>query len=364
MNLDDAKSIKFWEGLVMNNHKNIFFAVIACFTFYMVGYSDSCSAAGEETFELSFATYWSAKSPSFKKKYKVILDEIETKSNGRIKFNVFAGGALGGARELYDACATGKVDVVNTGTGHTAGRFPLTELLSLAGAFEPTEINAQIILTLFDKLLYKEFKGVEVISLSQTQPMYLYTSEKPINNLSDVKGLKFRTVGAMRTKNIQALGGVAVHMGLGDVYLSLQTGVIDGALTGASALPGFKLTEVLSNVVKFNAGGGGNIIGVNPKTWKKLPKDLQEIMITAARKQIFLEYALFDHDEPASSKVLKEKGGTVTVLSPEEKEKWLAPLQAVAQEYFDKMKKEGHPIEEALNILREEFSKNGMKFPY
>ena len=363
----------------MNKHINSLIAIIVFLVFFISGCSESnttneqtndssqvktTDSPKDETFVLSFATYWSSKSPSFKKKYKVILDEIEKNSSGRIKFNVFAGGALGGASELFDACATGKADVVNAGSGHTAGRFPLTELLSLAGAFEPTKINGQIILALFDKILYKEYKGVKIISLSQTQPMYLYTSKVPINNLNDVKGLKFRTVGAMRTKSIQALGGVAVHMGLGDVYLSLQTGVIDGALTGASALPGFKLTEVLKHVVKFNCGSGANYIAVNSNTWNSLPKDLQEIMITAARKQIFLEYALFDHDEPMTSKALKEKGGTVTVLSPEEKEKWFNALKPVAQDYFEKMKKDGQPIEEALNILRTEFSNHGMQFPY
>lgn len=318
----------------------------------------------EKTFDLSFATYWSEKSPKFNNQQKVILEEIEQNSNGRIKFTVFASGALGGAEVLYDACATGKADVVYAGPGHTPGRFPLTELLSLPGVYEPTKENADIILTLFDKMLYKEYKGTQIISLEQTSPMYIYTTGKVIETLDDVSGVKCRCVGTMRSQTLEALGGVPVMMGLGDVYLSLQTGVIDGAVTGPSAIPGFKLTEVLDNVMKFDVGCGGNFMVVNPDVWESLPADLQEIMETSARKLTYLEYELYKADDELVDKQLKEKGGQVNTLTPEQQAEWLNAVQPVVTDYIEQMKADGQPIEEALDILREGFAKIGKEFPY
>ena len=57
-----------------------------------------------------------------------------------------------------------------------------------------------------------------------------YNSKKPINSIDDIDGLKFRVMQSdVFVDMVDALGGNATPLPYGEVYSSIQTGVIDGA---------------------------------------------------------------------------------------------------------------------------------------
>ena len=242
------------------------------------------SPAPQEKFNLSFTTYWPEPSTQWKGSYKPVLDEIQQKSNGRITFTTYLGGALGGGDEIYDIVRTGKADMGATGHAYTPGRFPLIDVFTLPGAFESSKAAAEASLAVFDRILNREYPDTHCLAIQQTQTFYLYTAKKPLRVLEDMKGLKVRSVGGVGTQSLEALGAKGIQMPLGDVYLSLQTGVVDGSVTGPTALPGFKLDEVLRHVLKFPISHGSNMIVMNRNTWSKIPDDLKKIAEEAARK--------------------------------------------------------------------------------
>ena len=58
----------------------------------------------------------------------------------------------------------------------------------------------------------------------------VYDTKKPIKNIADLKGMKFRVMGnPMFVDMMNALGGNGVAMGYDQVFSALQTGVVDGA---------------------------------------------------------------------------------------------------------------------------------------
>ena len=68
--------------------------------------------------------------------------------------------------------------------------------------------------------------------------------DKVIRTPADLAGLKVRVAGATAAEVATALGATPVQMPISQVYNALQTGLIDGVITGASTLTDFKLDEV------------------------------------------------------------------------------------------------------------------------
>ena len=316
------------------------------------------------TFTLRYAVDFPEMSSIYQMTHKPMLDEIEKKSNGRIKFEKFLGGILGKGPENYDIVKTGKADMTLHATNYTPGRFPLSDVFSLPGAFVTSIPNAQMVTAVYDRILYKEFPDVKSLSFHQAQLFYLYTVKKPVKTMDDLKGLKIRSAGGFATDALKALGAVPVPIALADMYTSLQTGVIDRAVIGPSGLEGYKLQEVLRHVIKFKFGTSTHVGAMNQATWDKLPPDLQKIIQEAERIQGTYQVAMVEKDDPKITQELINRGGSSYVLPPDEEARWAAAIKPVVTAWLDGLKAKGQPADELMNIVREETKKRNVPFPY
>jgi TRAP-type C4-dicarboxylate transport system substrate-binding protein len=105
------------------------------------------------------------------------------------------------------------------------------------------EIATDIGNQMYEKALTRSLRDVKVLELNGCISAYLWTT-KPVKSLADLKGMKIRTPGGLQTSYIKALGAEPVFMPLGDVYLALETGTIDGLVTCPPLVLAFKLFEV------------------------------------------------------------------------------------------------------------------------
>ncbi len=87
--------------------------------------------------------------------------------------------------------------------------------------------------------------------------------------MEDLKGMKIRSPGGLQTNAIEALGAVPIFMPLGDVYLSMETGVIDGVVTCPALVKAFKLYEVTKHCVPTSFGCVAEGLFVNKKILEK-----------------------------------------------------------------------------------------------
>ncbi|MDP2917564.1 MAG: TRAP transporter substrate-binding protein, partial [Dehalococcoidia bacterium] len=306
----------------------------------------SPAPAPVEKINLRFSAQWPEPSPIFKVIFKPILEEIEQKSKGRITFTVFGASLLGGAADQYDLVRTGKADMGTTSTGYTPGRFPLSDVLTFPGAYETSEAGQQVSQAVADRMLNKEFPDTKLLSLWQTQTFYLYTANKQIRKLEDMKGVKIRSAGGIVTPALEAVGATPVHMPLPDSYLALQTGVVEGAIFGPSAGPTYKLHEVLKHALKFKWGYQVNLLNVNPDTWAKIPDDLKPIMVEASRKAGFNEATLPATDDPIMTKSLLDRGGSSYTLPPDEEARWINAIKPVINKWVSDQEAKGQPVQE------------------
>lgn len=171
-----------------------------------------------------------------------------------IEIEVYPGGELGaGPLEQYVRVVQGVADMVWGLQGYTSSQFPKTMISELPGAKPADMTGYDMIWNAYEAgQLDGEFPGTKPLALWLSEPNVFIMKDVDVRTPADIEGLKVRVSGSAAAAAIESLGGTPVQMPAGEIYNSLQTGLIDGVVTGASAIGDFKLDEV-ANSYTLNA---------------------------------------------------------------------------------------------------------------
>lgn len=158
---------------------------------------------------------------------------VEEKTDGRIRIEVFTGGQLGGDEQaILEQVQFGAIDFTRVNFAPMTEFAPILNLLQMPYLFTDADhmhkvIDSEIGKELLDSVEAGNFIG---LALYDAGTRNFYNSVRPIKTVEDMKGLKIRTTQSQLIVDmVEALGASATPMAFGEVYSSLQTGVIDGA---------------------------------------------------------------------------------------------------------------------------------------
>ncbi len=303
--------------------------------------------AAESTMNIKFSTWHPPASREVKTVWVPMLEELKKRSNGRITYTLFAGGALGSGPEHFDIVKNGLSDMGYFTATWTPGRFPLSDVLSLATWTEGKDVSTTIGNKMAEEVLHKEFAGVKVLELNGCIQAFLWT-KKPVKTLEDVKGLKIRSPGGHQTSYIKSLGAEPVFMPLGDVYLALETGTIDGLVTCSPLILAFKLHEVVKHGVVATFGCVTEGVVMNEKSWQNTPDDLKPIIAEVVGNPFATTHGL---DRDAYKKMIqdiKDKGVTLYDLPAEEQARWAAKFQEETKKWVTDLEAKGLAAKDAV----------------
>jgi len=294
-----------------------------------------------------------------------MLEELKKRSNGRITYTMYAGGALGKGPEHFDIVKKGLSDMGYFTATWTPGRFPLTDVLSMAAWVDGKDLATAIGNDVYHKALEKEFEDVKVLELNGCIQAFVWTT-KPVKTLADLKGMKLRSPGGMQTAYIKALGAEPVFMPLGDVYMAMDTGTIDGLVTCPPLVLAFKLYEVAKYGVKATFGCVSEGVVMNKKTWDKTPPDLQKIILEVVGNPFATTHGLDKKTYAQMMDELKQKGVTIYDLPDAEEAQWFKKFQEATKEWVAALEKQGKPAKEAVimyNKIAEQHGTTCVAFP-
>lgn len=166
-----------------------------------------------------------------------------------LEVNVYPGGELGaGPLEQYVRAVQGVADIVWGLQGYTSSQFTKTMLAELPGVKAADRNGYDILWDAWDAgMLEKEFPATVPLALWLSEPNIFIMKDQDIRTPDDLQGLKMRVSGSAAARVIEALGATPVQMPANEMYNALQTGLIDGIVTGASAVGDFKLYEVANS---------------------------------------------------------------------------------------------------------------------
>jgi TRAP-type C4-dicarboxylate transport system substrate-binding protein len=248
-------------------------------------------------------------------------EALEKATGGRIEVKVFPQGQLGTIAAHIEGLQLGTIEMYMGPADFFAGADPRYGVFSIPLLFKSREhagrvladpeLNAYI-LSLGEP---KGFVGAAVVPINESD----YFARKPIRRLEDFKGLKLRVnATAAERERMKRLGATAVPMGLAEMITSLQSGVIDGTMSGISIFVAFNLNN-FSKVITRTEDTMLISFAALSKAWlDKLPADLRRTVVDEARKLQPRAKASADTVEAAMTQKWKERGGEIVRLPAED----------------------------------------------
>src|SRR5690606_5018192 len=104
----------------------------------------------------------------------------------------------------------------------------------------------------------------------------------PVRRPEDLQGLNIRVPSRNAGLVVEAWGGNPVSMPAPDIYNTMQTGVIDGAIIDATALPGFRLDEVTTYIsTGMDTTISSFFLVMNRGSFDSLSEEYQQVLLEA-----------------------------------------------------------------------------------
>ena len=243
-----------------------------------------------------------------------IFDEkLKQLSGGKLSINQFPGAQLGTEPQTLQKLRAGDIDFVITATANAASVAPQAGVFSLHFIFRDEDHLAR---ALADKQVADAFRAMIKDSVQGAQVLGLITmgfrnmyAKKEITKVEDIKGLKVR-VQATKTEDTHfpAYGAQTVHMPFGEVYTSLQTGVVNVAENGVNVYEQNKHYEVAPVLNLTQHEANNNCIWVSDKAWNSLSEQEKKWVQEAADEVSRREPAMAFKLEQDSAAKLKKIG--------------------------------------------------------
>lgn len=266
---------------------------------------------------------------TFAKKY---AEELEKRTNGKIKVEVFPAAQLGKIPTQIGNLKIGAQAAFISPAGFFSGINKVFEVTDAPGIYK-SFWHAQNAITaepFRDKFLAgAEKAGVVGISVWNYGPTSI-ASLTPIRKIADMKGLKIRVLATqMESKVASVLDMTGVPMPFTEVLPALQQRSIDGVRTAISVMAALKFYTASRYVTVIESGMIVSVMWVSKAWLDKLPKPLQDQVIKTGRDlEIWAGHNAKGFIDRAE-KIWTENGGTVLRLSDSEEaevKKRLAPL--------------------------------------
>lgn len=340
--------------------KKIFLTCVVLLLAAVFVFPAAAPAQTKSTMNIRFSTWHPPVGREVKTVWIPMLEELKERSNGRITYTLYAGAALGSGPEHYDIVAKGLSDMGYFTATWTPGRFPLSDVLSLAAWVEGKDIGTDIGNDMYERILKREFPGVKMIELNGCIQAFLWT-RKPVKTLEDVKGLRIRSPGGHQTNYIKALGAEPVFMPLGDVYLSMETGTIDGIVTCPPLVIAFKLFEVAKygTVATFGCVTEGVIM--NEKSWQNTPDDLKPLIMEVCSNPFRTTGGLNSEVYATMMSELEDKGMQFHEMPAEQEAQWFELFQEETRKWVNALEAKGLPAKEVVKAYNEITQKHGVE---
>lgn len=207
-------------------------------------------------------------------KAMVYMNEVlQEKSNGAMRIEIYANQQLGSERECLELLQIGSLDMTKVSTGVMENFAPKMRIFGLPYLFKDRQHQFNVLDGAVGKELLEDgrkywLKGLGYYDAGSRS---FYTKEKPVNVPEDIEGLKIRVMESVTAINmVKSLGGSPTPISWGELYTSLQQGVVDGAENNP---PSFYLSrhyEVCKYYALDEHTALPDVLLISTHTWEKL----------------------------------------------------------------------------------------------
>lgn len=262
-------------------------------------------------------------------------EKVEERTNGRIQVKIFPNGQLGSENEAMEQLMAGVIAMTKVSAPGLATYNEAYHAFGLPYIFDDTEDFYHIMDSdqMHDFFLSSEKDGFVTLTYYTSGARSFYTKDKAIRKPEDLKGLKIRVQDMKsQTDMMKALGGIPVAMSYGDVYTSLQTGIIDGTENNETALTTGKHGEICKVYSTDQHAMIPDVMVMSAKVWADISLEDQLIILQAARESTESHKIAWDQAiDEAIDEAENEMG--VTFVNDVDKEAFREATKGMVDEY-------------------------------
>ena len=263
---------------------------------------------------------------------KLFAKLVAEKTGGQVKVEVYPSGQLYKAHDIPTAVASGALDIgdnlTNVWTADAISElndlpFLFRDARHAAKAWEP---GGQLFEAYTRKMAKRRMKPLGVMFFGSLFDFSM--RDRALVKAEDFKGTKIRSYGALASESLRLLGASPVTMDPGEMYLAIQSGTIDGAITGVSSIDSRKLWEAGKETTVAQVAFGVFAMNMNLAKFNSLSEKNQKALLEAGKEAFLWSVDESIARDKKSTEFLRTKGN-VTILTPEQKQKWAVILEPV-----------------------------------
>ncbi|MFO7971136.1 MAG: TRAP transporter substrate-binding protein DctP, partial [Desulfobacterales bacterium] len=254
--------------------------------------------------------------------------EIEERTNGRVKIEVYWGGALANFKEMAEATEAGMADVGWITSSYHPGYMEMLRVAHAAYLMnnEPDPVKYMEKWELFLEKLPEFYNWeAEKNNMIPISPVYYdeywIFSKKPIRNIDDLKGVKIRAISEPRQIAFKAVGASPTFIGAGEMYSALDKGIIDAVCYSPDTAKRYNIHEVTSYVTPIGLQPGVAYWAMNYDTFSKLSWLDQKIILDMGRKAAMDKAAWMKEERARALETFKKEGMEVVDFDEADLEK-------------------------------------------
>lgn len=273
---------------------------------------------------------------------------VADKTKGRVKIEIYPNAQLGSERDLIESQKMGSVEMgLSVGSVHSQFEKSV-EVIGMPFLFKNKQEVYKILDGPVGKKIFSVMQKQNVVVLGFFENGFRQLgSNKPVNSINDLKGLKLRTPeGDIYLRTWKLLGVNPTPIPWNEVFTALQTKVVDGEEAPLAVFNTSGFGEVTKNFAYINYCYDPYVLSCSKQFWDKLPADLKKEIQQAANEAVKYQRMLVQKNEEQAEKDLKAKF-KVNFTKPK-----LEPFQkAVAPLYV------GYAFKENLDMINKALGK-------
>lgn len=274
----------------------------------------ACGVGGPEVFVLKVASSAPLEEPG-SQALSLFVDRVNAAAGGRIEARLYAAASLGNDRDATEGLKLGTVEMQMSSNSTLATFVPEMYLFELPFLFDDNEHMFDVLDSEIGESMRPalEREGFHLMGYFTFGLRHIMTTDRPIETIEDLRGLKLRTMESPpHLDAFAAFGASPLPMAYNELYTSLETGVVDGAEAANSNYWSKRFYEVAPHWAQVGWLRLVAPVLMSKAFYDRLPPDLQELVDTTLLDLVPYERDLYTEVDAERLQQLIEAGVAVT----------------------------------------------------
>jgi TRAP-type C4-dicarboxylate transport system substrate-binding protein len=280
------------------------------------------------------------------KKLRAGVKQIESKTDGRVKFKIYPGGVQGDDQTVLRKMRIGQLHGGALAAGSLTRFYPDLQIYNLPLQFKSYE-EVDYIRKEMDQMISDGLEEAGIVSLAFSETGFAYLlSQEPVRTVADLKGLKawIPDNDPIAAELIESFDVSPIPLGITDVLAGLQTGLIDAVMAPPSVALALQWHNHVSYMTDLPLVYIYSMLAMDSKAYKRI-SDKDKLIVSSVVDSMFLEMeAEIRIDNEKAYQALKSIG--IKPIEVENIDEW----RAVADASIEKLIASGEITPEAVRL--------------